>query len=248
MANFRHPWPTSAEALACRFHEGAVFTFPNALAPSPVWNTPLITRGLATHSLRMDRASNTQSRPVSLSHFPLEISGPQWVGRYPTSKSIGDLAPTFAKSVKSFIAPIQAGGGHVTVSATYRPPERAYLMHYAWAIAHGYNPSNVPPLDGVPIDWSHLNHMSQPDLKMARLAAQSMVAKYRMRFTAALKSRHTQRRAIDMTITHFEGQDFIQKNGSPQCVNDASELYALGATYGVVKLINDEPHWSDDGH
>jgi len=132
MANFRHPWPTSAEALACRFHEGAVFTFPNALAPSPVWNTPLITRGLATHSLRMDRASNIQSRPVSLSHFPLEISGPQWVGRYPTSKSIGDLAPTFAKSVKSFIAPIQAGGGHVTVSATYRPPERAYLMHYAW--------------------------------------------------------------------------------------------------------------------
>lgn len=175
-------------------------------------------------------------------------SGPQWVHQFPTSTSVTELTPAFGKKVTSFIASIKAGGGQVNVAATYRPPERAYLMHYAWAIAHGAHPSTIPSKVGVPIDWIHLDAAGRPDLKAARAAAAAMVTGYHMRFTAVLKSRHTERRAIDMTITQYEDKDFVSHDGTSKRVRNETDLYALGATYGVIKLVKDKPHWSDDGH
>ena len=81
-----------------------------------------------------------------------------------------------------------------------------------------------------------------------------MMAGYQIQFPAALESRHTQRRAVDMTIgwngtltiTDFNGASHAIASGP--CSGSNTELIAVGATFGVIKLVSDPPHWSDDGH
>ena len=81
-----------------------------------------------------------------------ELSGPAWVQRFPGSKSPDDLRGNFKTAVQAFLKALSDAGVSVTIRATFRPPERAYLMHYAWAIAHGeISPRDVPPaVTGVP--------------------------------------------------------------------------------------------------
>src|SRR4051812_4326470 len=82
-----------------------------------------------------------------------ELSGSQWVPRFPTGTSTNDLTPMFRRSADDFIAAIQAAGGTVRISASYRPKERACLMHYAAAIANGsITPERVPAMAGVDIE------------------------------------------------------------------------------------------------
>jgi hypothetical protein len=179
-----------------------------------------------------------------------EVSGPQWCARFPTSDRLEDLAPDFGDACRAFISAMKKGGATVSVAATYRPPERAYLMHWCCMIGNsGQDPAGVPPMAGVGIDWSH-NHV----LASAKAAAQAMMAKYEIQFPAALVSRHTQRRAVDMTIgwqgtltiTDFDG---VQHKIASNPRNGSNpELIAVGKTFGVIKLVSDPPHWSDDGH
>ena len=35
---------------------------------------------------------------------------------------------------------------------------------------------------------------------------------------------------------------------TPRTGADNAELHAVGKSYGVIKLVADHPHWSDDGH
>jgi hypothetical protein len=35
---------------------------------------------------------------------------------------------------------------------------------------------------------------------------------------------------------------------TPRTGADNKRLHAVGATYGVIKLVSDRPHWSDTGH
>ena len=172
-----------------------------------------------------------------------EPSGPQWVNRFPNSSSISDLTPAFSASVNSFIQAIRNAGGSVRVSATYRPEERAYLMHYSWKIAReGMDPALVPEKDKVNIDWTHKgNH----DAAVA--AAAEMVNGYEIVFRPALTSRHIQKRAIDMTITGIINKSMNNSAGVQILITSQSVLYEVGATYGVYKLVTDPPHWSDDG-
>jgi hypothetical protein len=65
----------------------------------------------------------------------LILSGKDWVNKFPTSKSVADLDPTFGANVSKFLAALAAAGASVAINATYRPKERAYLMHYAFRIA-----------------------------------------------------------------------------------------------------------------
>ena len=187
-----------------------------------------------------------------------EFSGPQWCSRFPGSKSVADLLPDFRDVVRAFISQMQDGGATVTVSATFRPPERAYLMHWCSRIA-GYRdkdtgeivrdpPFAATPMAGVDIDWTHAG-----DTHAARAAARQMVDGYGIAYPAALVSRHTQRRAVDMSI-HWSGAlkvtDF---NGLVHIIDSAPrsgdhpDLVAVGKTFGVIKLKSDPPHWSDDG-
>lgn len=167
-----------------------------------------------------------------------EPSGAQWVNRFPTSSSVSDLSPTFSTSVTNFIQSIQNAGGSVRVSATYRPVERAYLMHYSWEIAReGMNPSTVPAKEGVNIDWTHKgNHTA------AVSAAQDMVNGYHIVYGPVLASRHTQRRAIDMTITGIINKSLRNASGVAVLVQSQSVLHDIGASFGVHKLLSDPPH------
>ena len=71
----------------------------------------------------------------------LVLSGASWVSQFPTSKDVEDLASPFKDDLKEFLAALSAAGATVEISATYRPKERAFLMHYAFAIARkGLNP------------------------------------------------------------------------------------------------------------
>jgi hypothetical protein len=75
-----------------------------------------------------------------------------------------------------------------------------------------------------------------------------MAGLYGIVYAPALTSRHTEGRAIDMTISGYANKTFDDADGTATRVRTASDLYALGATFGVIKLVADKPHWSDDGH
>jgi hypothetical protein len=252
MANFRHPWPVSFQATSAWPGGNAFFSYLEGRAPSPIWNTPLIASADTVSGAPVIRSSTgiAHSTSVPLPPAPVrEQSGAQWVARYPTSTSTGDLVPAFATAVGNFIAAIQAAGGSVTISATYRPPERAYLMHYAWAIANdGAEPEKVAAMAGVNIDWAHLDARGKSDRKAAVKAASAMVRGYGMAHSAVLASRHTQKRAIDMTISGIVGKSVKDAAGVAQPIHTLRDLNAVGKSYGVIKLVSDPPHWSDDGH
>lgn len=174
----------------------------------------------------------------------LEPSGAPWCARYPTSTSLVDLAEPFRTGVSNFIGALRTSGASVQVSATYRPVERAYLMHWSCMIADsGQDPAAVPPLAGVAIDWTHGG-----DIAAAKAGAAAMKQGYAIAFPAALVSRHTQRRAVDMTICFAGTIQVRDKTGLVCIVAAQTDLHPIGATYGVHKLLTDPPHWSDDGH
>lgn len=172
-----------------------------------------------------------------------ERSGSQWVSKFPGSSSLEDLSPDFRPKVKKFFDAIRAAGGTVVVNATYRPRKRAYLMHYSLRIAKGQIKAEaVPSMDGVDIEWVH--ESDEASVK----AAKAMVKGYRIVYPPALISRHTERGAIDMTVTGVIGKKMNGADGKEVEVKTESDLHAVGKKYGVIKLLDDEPHWSDDGH
>lgn len=171
-----------------------------------------------------------------------KLSGRQWVSRFPTGTSTRDLAPGFRRNVETFIAAITAANGRVRISATYRPRERAYLMHYAAAIANGtIDAARVPAFAGVDIEWDH------GSAQKTRAAAREMASAYGIVFPPALVSRHTERSAIDMTISNVKSKKIRNASGIEVLITRDSDLHAVGASYGVRKLLSDPPHWSDDG-
>jgi len=179
-----------------------------------------------------------------------EFSGPQWCTRYPGSKSVDDLEPEWRGRVAAFLSAVQKGGASIDVSATYRPPERAYLMHWCWMIANlSQSPAAVPPLAGVAIDWTHGG-----DKTAARAAAEAMVAHYGLQFLPSLTSRHIERRAIDMAITWSGRLGVRDFDGNVHYIltrpfdGSNPELIKVAASFGVIKLLSDPPHWSNDGH
>jgi hypothetical protein len=183
----------------------------------------------------------------------VEPSGPQWVARFPGSVSLDDLLPEFQKAVRGFLHALRDAGARVRIAATYRPPERAWLMHWSWLIARGHDPADVPHLKNVDIAWQHTKN-GVPDLHASRLAAMDMVARYGIRYAPSLVSRHTQRRAIDMRIT-WKGPLYIRDAannvyllayGPRTGLNH--NLVDIAMSYGLRKLFSDPPHWSDDGH
>jgi hypothetical protein len=149
-------------------------------------------------------------------------AGSYWVPKYPTSRSLDDLVEPFRSGVVAFLDDLASRGCVVHVNATRRPSERAWLMHYAWDVAHGaVEPDAVPAHDPpIPIAWTKAGTLE-------------MVSCYGLAYRPSLTSRHIQGRALDMKVEGWTGT--------------AEELHALGASHGVHKLLSDPPHWSDDG-
>lgn len=170
-------------------------------------------------------------------------SGPAWCEKFPTSTSLNDLDPTFEPKVVAFISALKDAGAGVEVSATYRPVERAYLMHYCCMITDGkITASAVPPMAGVDIDWTHGG-----DMIVARSAAAQMVHGYGIAYPAALVSRHTQRLAVDMTISWAGTIEVKDARGVSHLCQVQEDLWPIGASFAVIKLPSDRPHWSSDG-
>lgn len=178
------------------------------------------------------------------------LSGAQWIRFFPASRSIDDLASPFRQRVQAFEKALKDAGATIEVTNTYRPPERAYLMHYSVAINNrDIAPEDVPPSTGVDIDWVHYTNAASLQ------AARQMVEAYGIGSNpAALRSRHTQALAVDWLID-WQGNLNIKNAGgsivslgAPRNGNDNPRLWDVGATYGVYKLEYDPPHWSVDGY
>jgi len=185
----------------------------------------------------------TNTAPVVVSIPAKELSGVQWVPRFPTSVDIADLIEPFRSNVNAFFGAIYAAGGATTISATYRPAERAYLMHYAASLANGaIAAASIPPMAGVNIEWVH------PTENLSVAAAAAMAAGYNIVHPPALVSNHTRRTAIDVTIRNIVGHTIIDATAATVAISRLSDLNPVGASFGVIKLVGDPPHWSHDGH
>jgi peptidoglycan hydrolase-like protein with peptidoglycan-binding domain len=179
------------------------------------------------------------------------LSGKHWVALFADSDSIDDLASSFRQKVKRFQQALQDAGATISIASVLRPPERAYLMHYAFRIIssrNNINPTDVPPMPGVDINWVHYTHAASVQ------AAREMVSTYNIAFRPALTSRHTQGLAIDWKITWSETLNIKNASGTtvsigaPRTSYENSTLWQVGRSYGVIKLSSDKPHWSSDGH
>lgn len=217
-----------------------------AVADTPATDTP--TETTATLTPTNDTAPAVARIPER------ELSGADWCARFPGSSLTDDLDGDFKTGTKSFISALKQGGASVSIAATYRPPERAYLMHWSWMIANGKKEAaDVPAKAGVNINWDHGN------AEASKAAAKAMVAEYGMsglKVAPALSSRHTEGKAIDMTISWkkdlviagADGNDVTIKTEPRSGMNE--DLHAVGASYGVIKFWKgdaDKPHWSTDG-
>jgi hypothetical protein len=184
------------------------------------------------------------------------LSGLSWVEKFPTSTSTDDLTNPFKSNAKKFIAALKAAGATVSINATMRPKERAFLMHWSYRVARdGYNPEKVPTMTGVDIDWVHRDSNSKKNVAASKANAEAMVRGYDIAYAPVLVSRHTEGNAIDMEISWTSaelkikdgaGKDVTIKTGTRDGSNP--ELHKVGKSYTVIKLSSDPPHWSSDGH
>ena len=185
----------------------------------------------------------------------MELSGPQWVTRFPTSKSTSSLSEPFRSNLNRFVAALTAAHANIGIEATLRPPERAYLMHFSFRIAReGLNPTDVPAKAGLDIQWMHRDAGGNPDVAASRAAAEKMVRGYEIVFRPSLNSRHTEGKAIDMVISWQGDLTIADASGAVICIASLprdgarnTELHRVASTYGVLKLASDPPHWSLDG-
>jgi peptidoglycan hydrolase-like protein with peptidoglycan-binding domain len=180
----------------------------------------------------------------------LRLSGAQWVRFFPASRSLDDLASPFRQRAQAFEKAMKAAGAEVVIANTYRPPERAYMMHYCVRLNNReLRPVDVPPLAGIDIDWVHYNDA------ISYQAARDMVQAFDIGSNpAALRSRHTQALAVDWAITWKDTLKIKDANGrevsltTPRNGDENERMWDVGATYGVYKLEFDPPHWSVDGY
>jgi len=188
--------------------------------------------------------------------MPETLSGAVWVSKFPNSRSLDDLTEPFRSCAADFISAIRAAGATVSINATLRPKERAYLMHWSFCIAQDdLDPEQVPPMSGVDIDWVHRDANGIKQLDASKHSAQEMVDGYGIAYRPVLESRHSQGLAIDMDISWSEAPLKIKDaSGKPVTIKtgkrDGSnpQLQRVGKSYGVIKLPSDPPHWSSDGH
>lgn len=188
-------------------------------------------------------------------------SGAAWAAQYPTSTSVTDCASPFGTNLAAFIAALTAAGATVNISATLRPLQRAYLMHWCWSIVNANaDPQTIPVSAGINIAWAHTNTQGTYDATASVAAAQAMVNAYGMQnlnTAPALNSKHISGLAVDMSITWTGTLTINNQTGTAVEIATLprtgmnTALHAVGATYAVIKFVGgdaDKPHWSDDGH
>ncbi|HRH16912.1 MAG TPA: hypothetical protein PKV17_07265 [Aquabacterium sp.] len=213
---------------------------------------------MATAQAQLTPTSDTTPAVVSVTS---ELSGPQWVPRFPTSTSVSDCEAPFDGNLQAFIDAMKSAGAAVTIAATLRPPERAYLMHWCYRIANeDHDPRTIPAKAGVNIKWDHRTGDGSYDADNSKRAARAMRDAYGMQnlqTRPALNSRHTIGLAVDMSISWSGDLTIVNADGASTTINTTprtgmnTQLKDVGATYRVIKYVGgaaDKPHWSDNGH
>jgi len=191
-------------------------------------------------------------KPSEAVKFP---SGASWVDRYPPSKRLQDLDSNFGSDVREFIAVLEKGGATVEILATQIPPERAYLIHWAWRITQeGFDPRHVPYMDSVDVRWWH------GDLGTSREAAWSMVHGYRIEELdepPPLVSPYTEGQVVAMRIRWRDALRLYPDSPQEQIITsnpqDGTNLdvMTLAEIHGLEHLLtvpdSDEVHWAMPG-
>jgi hypothetical protein len=167
----------------------------------------------------------------------------------------------FKANLTAFIAALTAAGAAVSVAATLRPAQRAYLMHWCWSIVNANaDPRTTPAMAGVNIAWVHTDSNGVYDAAASIAGAKAMVNAYGMQnlnTAPALNSKHISGLAVDMSIIWAGDLSINNKSGMAVVITSSprtgmnADLHAVGATYGVIKYVGgsaDVPHWSDNGH
>jgi hypothetical protein len=185
-------------------------------------------------------------------------SGKFWVtwanANAKNSHDIADLESGFKANVQAFIAALKNAGATVDVTATRRSAKRAYLFHWCWMIAlDKCKAADATAMAGVDIQWDHGDDAS------SKAGAQEMVDGFGLAVppastnAPALTSNHIAGKAIDMDIVWTGTIKIKRKDGGESAVafarnvNSNVTLHAVGASYGVIKLKSDAPHWSSNG-
>jgi len=184
-----------------------------------------------------------------------ELSGAQWVTKFPGSLKVEDLDDDFQSKVEAFHVALKDASAVTTITSTLRPPERAYLMHWSWKIARqDFDPKQVPAKAGVDIEWWH------GDAATSKKKAQEMVDGYgiqNLQVAPALNSRHTEGKAIDMQVSWTGDLKIKKKDGTVATITSTPrdstnpDLIEVAKTYGVIHFADvqkDKVHWSTDGH
>jgi hypothetical protein len=204
-----------------------------------------------------DKPAKDKNKKMDANADP-RLSGASWVNRYYGSNETSELESPFRENVDAFIAAMKDAGMTVEISATYRTKERQFLMYYSWLIAKkGFDPAKVPQYPGIDIVWVHHNADGTYSKKKSITAAKEMVTGFEIAYkpAEAEKSNHQYKRAIDMTIKwQAKSVTIKNKEGKPIVINTSphtgsnNQLIKVGATYGVIKLREDPPHWSETGN
>jgi hypothetical protein len=205
--------------------------------------------------------------PVAIANANGRPGAPNGMGRVPGQAAQVAAVPR---------APVANVHPRVQINATFRPAQRAYMMHYCWLINRNrISPADVPryqPIGNqtaqVDIDWVHRDPKGKPDLAASRRAALQMVNGFgiaNLRVAPALNSNHVNKRAIDMDISWRGNVEIADVDGNTVLIDTLPRdgtnrrLIEVGAAYGVyhLGLVNgvlnqqtvnrDRPHWSDDG-
>lgn len=181
------------------------------------------------------------------------LSGLAWISQFKGSSDVEKLSNKygFRDNVKSFISALKDAGAIVTISSTYRPPERAYLMYYAWQISiNEMDPRKVPSNSHVPVEWWHGN--TEASVKAAR----EMVKEYQIVHEPELQSNHTRGLAIDMNISWKNNLEVVDGMGNSQHILSSfdgsnpeaiTQLIRTGSSYSIMHNQTDPVHWSIDG-
>lgn len=184
-----------------------------------------------------------------------ELSGEKWGRKFPGSTNTRDLSGNFRLAVEDFLYAMKEAGIRVAINATYRPPQRSYLMHYAWRIARKQlDPQHIPKMAGVHIEWDH----GEIDASVKAAKAMLIVLQINhLPIKPALRSQHNSGLAIDMDLLWSGTVEVKDASGNLVKITTLPrtgmnrQLIAVAATYGVKKYSgpgSDLPHWSNNGY
>jgi hypothetical protein len=181
-----------------------------------------------------------------------ELSGKKWEKKFLGSADTKDLARNFRLAVEDFLFAMTESGIKVVISATYRPPKRSYLMHYAWRIAKKQiDVTKVPKMPGVNIKRDHGSDEQSVKAAKEMLPALNIS---NLTIKPAIRSRHNAGLAIDMSLSWSKTIEIMNARGDAVKISALprnglnKQLIAVGKTYGVQKFRgHDDPHWSDNG-